>query len=917
MATIGNTKSIPNPGYNPWTSKVELDTDTGKQMAYVYGGSGKLLYSGTPQEVVSQIPSNTAYNSDKAFFNGLISTIDGQSSGLTAQYQQQVPPPNTEPVPAAAEATPDKNNLTGSADGDSGSEAKNNEGKNSPPTASGVSTDNNTSAKTQNLNYSGTTQAGSANNSDKSAGYTTGDLPGKRLQNPLSSLSSYTYQTTLYMITPDAYKAFIESGRTNLDAIKNAKDANAAASTTDNMSGAYIIAQSGGVNNTDNLRAFNLDYYIDDLRVTNVLQGPATGTSSNDLRMSFNIYEPYGFSLITKLTNAANKLRSVSKVKNYSKMSNATRQFFILGIRFQGYDVDGKVISASDTFFQDNFNVANDSGGVFERFFDIYISSFKFKLDGKVTVYNIEAVPIGPGTALGVKRGRIDKNVEVQGSTVDDVLQDLVKHLNNEQQKIADADPKKESIPTKYKIEYVGGAKELIGDQPIVNIYDTVKDKWPMGEGIPNLAAVNANAEFKAFPNSTKRSLKFKNGGSIMQCIQNIITQSDYMAKALTTLFTNDDQPNPKPNSDYIRNNNKPRTFRWYNLSSEVKVLGFDNSVKDFAFEITYIIQPYDTPYVKSQSLQATTRYYGPHKRYSYWYTGKNSEILSYEQTMNNTYFNAVINPGATSASSGGGYDVPSSTGKFVNEDKTGLLDMSKQTQNSVITSLFSPADYAMVKFTIIGDPDYLMTESSSSLNNVYRQFYGKGFTINPNGGQVFIEIDFKEAVDYNLSTGTMDINESILFWNYPKEIQNLVKGVSYMVREVQHTFSKGKFTQELTCNINTFNNYRSGVDSNPNRAVESASNANSSNQAQGDVRTSKTQAGGNSESSAPTSGNTGFKGDAPVQTINPNSGNQGGSNVNATSPNAANQSNDDAVINKTVLLANQGGRENPPTGQG
>jgi hypothetical protein len=202
------------------------------------------------------------------------------------------------------------------------------------------------------------------------------------------------------------------------------------------------------------------------------------------------------------------------------------------------------------------------------------------------------------------------------------------------------------------------------------------------------------------------------------------------------------------------------------------------------------------------------------------------------------------------------------------------------------------------------------MTESSSSLNSAYRQFYGKGFTINPNGGQVFIEIDFKEAVDYNLSTGLMDINESILFWNYSKEIRNLVKGVSYMVREVQHNFSKGKFTQELICNINTFPNYRSSVDPNPDTYRTQAENQialNQRMQAQAD-------AGANSDSGAPNSGNTGFKGDPPAQTINPNSGNQGGSNVNATSPNAASQSNDDGVINKTVLLANQGGREDIPT---
>ena len=756
------------------------------------------------------------------------------------------------------------------------------------PDASGVYNENNNPMETQNQTFTGSTQAGLANNSSsspKKVGYTTGDLPGLRLQNPLSSLSSYTYQVSLYMITPDAYRAFIESGRTKIDAITKAVDANAAAAVESSKSGAYIIAQSGGANNADGTRAFNTDFYIDELKITNLLQGPSTGTSSNDLKVSFNIYEPYGFSLISKLTKAGNLLRSSSKVKNYAKMSNATRQFFILGIRFQGYDENGKVISSSDTFHQDNFNIANDSGGVYERFFDIYINSFKFKIDGKVTVYNIEAVPVGPGVALGVKRGRVDKGAKVQGMTIDDALQGpdgLLTLLNKEQIKNAASTKNPDSIPTEYKLVYLGGAKNTIGDQPIVSIADMDKSRWPMGEGIPNLSNVNVGAEVKTIPNSTQRSITFANSLSIMQAIQSIITQSAYMENALNTIMQNDLEPEIKPNSKDVKKNNKPRTFKWYNLSSEVRVKGFDDSIKDFSYEITYIIQPYETPYVKSPYINATGKYYGAHKRYDYWYTGKNSEILSYEQTLNNAYFNATLNPAATNASSGGGYDVPTSPGKFVNEDKTGKLDINKQTQNSVLTSLFSPADYAEARIIIIGDPDYLMTESASSVNNVYRQFYGKGFTINPNGGQVFIEIDFKEGEDYNHNDGTLSINESILFWNYPKQVRNMVKGVSYMVRQVQHTFSKGKFTQELLCNVNTFNNYR-GAEESPGAI--------------------------NNEMETMNATYTGLLGDAPPQTVNPESGNQAGDYNNNTSPNAANQTRDDAIINPSNQPADQGGR--------
>jgi hypothetical protein len=225
--------------------------------------------------------------------------------------------------------------LTGSANEESGSTNVVAEGKNNPPNASGVYNQNNNPMETLNQNYAGTTTAGAANTATRRPGYTTGDLPGLRTQNPLSSLSSYTYQTTLYMITPDAYTAFIESGRTNIDAIKKAVNPTVAAEVKANESGAYIIAQSGGIGPTQQrMPESEYDFYIDELKIFNYLQGSATATSSNDYKVTFNIYEPHGFSLITKLTKAADRLRSVSKVENFNKMNNP-KQSYYLRVSFQ------------------------------------------------------------------------------------------------------------------------------------------------------------------------------------------------------------------------------------------------------------------------------------------------------------------------------------------------------------------------------------------------------------------------------------------------------------------------------------------------------------------------------------------------------------------------------------------------------
>jgi hypothetical protein len=722
--------------------------------------------------------------------------------------QASAPPPTpTEPIPPTTENKTNPNDLGGSSGDEEYSYDKNYAAK---VDATKNVTNPNNEMETQNESYAGTTVAGQGDkgsaNKVKSTEIAAGPKPGARPQNPLGSLSSYTYQLTLYMITPDAYDAFIQSGRNNINAINNAANPQVATEIENSMSGAYIIAQSGGINNKTSKRAFDYDYYIDDLKIHTTTNAKAKKTASNDTEMSFNIYEPYGFSFITKLNNAADILKKKSKLKDYKDLSNSTKQFFVLGIRFQGYDENGKEISAVSTYNQDTFDVTGDSGGVFERFFDIRITDFKFKLDGKMTVYNITAATVAPKAGFGVKYGRIDRGARVEGSTVEDVLRGTKGLLTslNEQQVLQTKKNGEGSIANVYKLRYLGTAESEIGSASIVSIADLDKSKLPMSVA-ENIKQVNDAVSVSAIPNTNSRTITFANDVSIMQAIGSIVSQSSYLENALTEVIKSDTEPpQPGQGTATVKDPN-PRTIKWYNLGAEVKCLGFDKIVGDFAYEITYVIQPYETPMVTSPYAGKTSKYYGAHKRYEYWFTGKNSEILNYEQAMNNSYFLPSMNPTGSPASQGGGADIATVPGKRQNEDRTGKLDIGKEAQNSYLTSLYDPGAYATAKVTILGDPDYLMQDSPSSINQVYRQFYGKGFTINPNGGQVFIEIDFKEAEDYNNDTGLLTVNDSILFWKYPKEIASQVKGVSYMLVEVISSFSKGKFTQELDCVINQF----------------------------------------------------------------------------------------------------------------
>jgi hypothetical protein len=659
------------------------------------------------------------------------------------------------------------------------------------------------------------------------------------------------------MITPDAYSAFIESGRKNINAFQDV-------SNTGN--GAFLIAQSGGVNNGGVKRApgFDVDFYIDDLKISQAINGKDTGASTNVTDLSFTITEPYGFSFVTRLRNAASQLAKVSKSKNYRDLENPSRQFFILGIRFQGYDSNGNVMSSKDVIGS-NSDPAGNAYGAYERYYDMVIKTFKFNIDGKATVYKLTAASTPTGAAFGMKRGVIYNGASVKGSTVHDVLMGespnslgLLAKLNADQNQLVES--KAATIANKYSVKYLGSAEEEIKNASIVSQADLDKSKFPMSKA-KTTSDSNAKQELASSPDNTSRQITLTSGIPLLQAIDNIIKQSSYLEKALKVVYAASEQPDPESNSeDEIKNNNN-RNIKWYNIGAEVKSLGWDPKQGDFAYDITYVIQPYETPVVLSAYADKATKYYGPHKRYEYWFTGKNSEVIKYEQQMDNTFFNVVLGDvGSTSTAQGGSTDVPTIAGLPQGQDKTGKLNTGLEAQNSYMTSLYDPGAYAKAKITILGDPDFLMGTNPVSEAAVYNQFYGvDGYTINPNGGQVFIEINFKEPQDYKNSTGLLSINESIQFWKYPASIQKDIDrrggGVSYMVLSCNSSFSKGSFTQELVAVINTFDNPSSDETS-------SGAGRPTANESQSSAQSNRTASG--SQTSAPsnsdqTSSNTGF----------------------------------------------------------
>lgn len=629
-------------------------------------------------------------------------------------------------------------------------------------------------------------------------------LPNRRQYNPLSDFSSYNYQISLYMVTPEASNRFISSGMTDVG--------NSTTSAGLSSSGFYLIAQSGGINNSlgdmpgGNKRApgFELDFYIDDLKFKTFTSLKNEGTATAPAaQFEFNVYEPYGLSFTSKLTTAAKAIQSSSSLPGFEGEANALGQFYVMGIRFYGYDKNGEVVTADQYNGSDNPTTKTDTQALFERFYSLKISSFKFKLDGKMVVYSIQAAVLSMTESFGAKRGQIGSTVTLSGATVGEMLNGkngLMTKLNKEEADAANKRRKEAEKDKKKKVHVVANSFDVkfepnsgIEDAMMVDPKDFAKYKATTAMNTASSTKdSNPSAETKATTNKGVRTLAISSGSHMVAAVEQVIKQSSYIKDMMTKVSSALSEESASANGN-------PAEVAWFTVTPGIEVLGYDNVLNDYAYKITYHIQRYIVPFVRSPMVSKTSTYPGPHKKYQYWYTGKNTEVISYEQNYNNLYFLTGVGTSNESTPPIPKADKPQPG------NQTGAQNKAAEAVNSLAVDLYDPGSTVMGKMTIMGDPDYLSQTLGSSMNSVFDKFYGPdGYTINANGGQVFIELDFRAAEDYDSGTnpevpaGTLSINDNIRYYDYDPSIKDDIKGITFELKWVNSTFSKGKFTQEL-----------------------------------------------------------------------------------------------------------------------
>jgi hypothetical protein len=617
--------------------------------------------------------------------------------------------------------------------------------------------------------------------------------------NPLSTMSSYTYGLSLYMVTTQAMNKFVTNGG-RLSGIKGRN------------SGVYVVAQSGGVNNNIEDRLLTIDktlgtgkegfdYYIDDLQLTTFLPGgESRATVSTDIK--FKIYEPSSFTFLRDISKASAELNA--KDPNFrgsadGETANGFTQHFILSIRFFGYDIHGDQKFDGIDFSDYGLSEANP---ILERSFAIKITSMKFKLDGKMVCYSVEAKILSEQVGYGRINGTISKQMTLTGGTVGEVLNGVGKGINSltaaiNSERADMKDREQIDVPNEIYIEFLdsNGKRVDAGEietSGLMNDTTFVAETAPLGLAkTSDEITIKDSVTASGGMDTKKKNIAIAAGQNILTVIDNIIVKSNYVTNALKKVADQTVTPD---------NHKKTVTapLKWYTINPIVKINKVDAKTNMWSYNIIYQVRPYNIPYVKTNVAGLVSKFPGAYKRYDYWLTGKNSEILSYSQEYDNLFYTEFSVSTDVDKNTQQKAKIPNAPAGGVNSESSGAMNKGGKYNDDVRAQLYSPSDQTHAKIKILGDPDYIM--SATGVNGVsMKQFFNQDGSISPHNGQVFIEIKFNTVSDYG-SDGVMDVSDQLQFYQSKRVKQVGIDGIVYMVKQVDSHFVRGSFTQQLDC---------------------------------------------------------------------------------------------------------------------
>lgn len=636
--------------------------------------------------------------------------------------------------------------------------------------------------------------------------------------NVLDKFSSYTYQASVYLMSPTQYRNLLDSQD------KNIPDA-------------QLLFQSGGASERN--KFFDNDFYIDSITLENVLAGKQTQSAHMTTGLKFTITEPMGITLLDRLKDA---VADFSPTDASGKVNFSAAQFLMV-IRFFGYDQNGNLVSPGIPEMAGN---TIKPRAVIEKYIPFLITKINWSVGSKLVSYDIEGAPIGQVIGGSVGRGTVPFDIEITSGTVDEffggnavfytqagtvtspgastttgtgggganapanagaapstinqvVARGMFDALNKNQQDLVKRNIYE--IADHYEIEFVDAND--IKQATLILPTDKVSKKSSNYAPPPTTSSASLSSD-KVVTTPAKRALPITAGQSVTQVIELIIRNSSYITNQAAVTNNPDGSPDPAE---------KPpqKPMQWFMITYSAKPIGnkIDSKRNDFAYNIKYTVTRYEVPNFDSKYFPVAA-YPGLHKEYKYWFTGENTAVLDYSASYDALYNITVsgTKPGDSAQDArrrlltSSARDIPKYVYNPRSTQGVGYGDgKSNESSANAAEYLYSPDTLHSSRLRIIGDPAWIQQGSIFKPANpdTFKADAKLGFladgTISFDSAQILYEIAWQRPEDYDIKTGLADpYAKTVKKYGERAPLQSNI----YQALKVISEFRSGRFEQTI-----------------------------------------------------------------------------------------------------------------------
>jgi hypothetical protein len=658
-----------------------------------------------------------------------------------------------------------------------------------------------------------------------------GDFAAPPYPNVLNIFSSYTYITTLSALPDNAINNPESTYRMGLDQ--------------------YIICKSAAGNPYNRIQTEygSFDFFIDNVQIESIVGFDKNTGNSNATSISFQVVEPYSMGLF---------MESIAIAADQCGQPSYVECPFLLQIDFRGFTEQNETVDLPQM----------------RKYFPVKLREVQMKVTGKGSTYNVQCIVWNDG-AFSDRYTKHKTDISIRGKTVQELLQtgekSLQRVLNDYQASLVKdkvvATPDQILIVFPQDISSAGSSGSSADESAPEDDSTATADTSGGGAnstlfqklGVtqvstsagPNVvqAEESCNAvgqssmgfskerkgdtpygqENQAYDEETGTMIrgevdsqsdpavsefKFAQDTDVMNTINQVILQSDYARQALKGELIDDKGFLP-----------------WWRIETQFYQLSDESNISKTGTKpriVVYRVVPYRVH--SSKFMPANTPAPGYDelrkqaiKEYNYIYTGKNLDILDFDITIQNSFFQKFAADGGNNSQDiktqeqtgdadaqntelappeGSSTIVSGSTGSKVlsvgtSTSTDGLGGGGSETSatrraRQFHEALSEGADMIEVDMKIMGDPYYL---GDSGMGN-YTAGNDTGFqNINNDGGmdyqssEVDIIVNFRTPVDINQGAGMYDFADSNLSLSF--------SGL-YKVQTCSTVLQGGKFQQTL-----------------------------------------------------------------------------------------------------------------------